>query len=201
MMCVPRDLMAHWGTWDLVCTVLIVLTAALSAAAGLGGGGVYVPLTILLIGLKTSEAVPLSQTMVLAGSIVNVAMLVNDRHPLHPERPKIAYDVVMMLNPGLAGGVIVGVLAHLVSPAWLTLSCLFVTLVLAFQKSMSRGMRLYAQEQQEQGSGGGAPAAQRPGSRAPSKEGMSVKKLMQVEEGTALTAALDFVKVVKAASM
>jgi len=208
MMCVPRDLMAHWGTWDVVCTVLIVLTAALSAAAGLGGGGVYVPLTILLIGLKTSEAVPLSQTMVLAGSIVNVAMLVNDRHPLHPERPKIAYDVVMMLNPGLAGGVIVGVLAHLVSPAWLTLSCLFVTLVLAFQKSMSRGMRLYAQEraerekaQAEQGSGSGGAAPARPGSRAPSKEGMSIKKLMQVEEGAALTSALDFVKVVKAAAM
>merc|ERR1719155_106648 len=134
-MCVPRDLMAHWGTWDIVCTVLIVLTAAMSASAGLGGGGVYVPLTVLLIGLKTSEAVPLSQTMVFAGAIVNVVMLVGDRHPTKPERPKIAYDIVMLLNPGLAFGVVVGVLAHLVSPFWLTLSCLFVTLIYAFHKS------------------------------------------------------------------
>ena len=43
-----------------VCTILIVLTAAMSASAGLGGGGVYVPLTVLLvrqlsIGLKYNK--------------------------------------------------------------------------------------------------------------------------------------------------
>ena len=70
------------------------------------------PLTVLLVGLKTSEAVPLSQTMVFAGSVVNVAMLLGDRHPTKPERPKIAYDVVMLLNPGLAFGVTAGVLAY-----------------------------------------------------------------------------------------
>lgn len=203
-MCVPRDLLKQWTKFDIVCTVLIVLTAALSAAAGLGGGGVYVPLTIMLIGLKTSEAVPLSQAMVLAGSIVNVALLVNDRHPHHPQRPKIAYDVVMMLNPGLAGGVIIGVLAHLISPAWMTLSCLFVTLVLAFQKSWSRGCKLFAQETKDkedeaknQGCGGGAANDQ---SRT-SKDVMSIKALKQVEEGTAHMFALESVKVVKAAAM
>lgn len=201
MACMPRDLLLQWNKFDVVCTVFIVLTAALSAAAGLGGGGVYVPLTILLIGLKTSEAVPLSQTMVLAGSIVNVALLINDRHPNHPERPKIAYDVVMMLNPGLAAGVIMGVMAHLVSPAWLTLSCLFVTLVVAFQKSFSRGSKLFAAETIEmeqsksQGGDGGSGAA------PASAPVMSVKALKQAEEGIAPAFMFESVKVVKAGAM
>jgi uncharacterized membrane protein YfcA len=148
-MCVPRDLVEHWTHYDMVCTILIVLTAALSASAGLGGGGVYVPLTILLVGLKTSEAVPLSQTMVFAGSIVNVVMLVGDRHPTKPERPKIAYDVVMLLNPALALGVVGGVLAHLVTPVWITLACLFLTLGFAFHKSFARGKNMYAKETEE----------------------------------------------------
>merc|ERR1719331_1292545 len=72
-----------------------------------------------------------------------------DRHPTKPERPKIAFDLVMLLNPGLAFGVVVGVLAHLVTPVWLTLACLFVTLVYAFQKSFSRGRKLYAKESED----------------------------------------------------
>jgi uncharacterized membrane protein YfcA len=207
-LCMPRDIVAHWTNMDLVCTILIALTAALSAAAGLGGGGVYVPLTILLVGLKTSEAVPLSQTMVLAGSIVNVVLLLGDRHPKYPDRPKIAYDVVMLLNPGLAFGVTTGVLAHLVSPAWLTLSCLLVTLIFAFQKSWTRGCRLYKQELADHaaasngGSGGAGAGPQGPG-RSSSKEGVSVKSLLQAEEARQLEAQgiHETLKVAKQASM
>lgn len=183
-MCVPRDFVAHWSKFDMVCTVLIVITAMLSAAAGLGGGGVYVPLTILFIGFKTSEAVPLSQAMVLAGAIVNVSMLMNDRHPKHPERPKIAYDVVMLLNPGLAGGVIIGVLAHLASPAWLTLVCLMLTLFMAFEKSWTRGVRLYKKETEDQlaATQSGGAGSGNAGTGSGAGAGVSVKQLIQAEE-------------------
>jgi len=146
-MCVPRSLRNHWQASDTVCTCLIVLTAMLSAAAGLGGGGVYVPLTVLFVGLKTTEAVPLSQAMVFAGAVVNVALFINEGHPDDPMKPRIAYDVVMMLNPGLAAGVVLGVMAHVVSPSWLTLACLFATLILAFQKTFGKATTLFAKEQ------------------------------------------------------
>jgi uncharacterized membrane protein YfcA len=93
----------------------------------------------------------------------------------------------MLLNPGLAFGVTVGVLAHIVSPAWLTLACLFVTLVFAFQKSFTRGKRLYKQECEAHAasSNGGAAPGQAPGpgpARSNSKDGVSVKSLLQAEE-------------------
>ena len=40
----------------------------LSAAAGIGGGGVYVPLMLLLLGLSAKEAVPLSQALIFGGA-------------------------------------------------------------------------------------------------------------------------------------
>lgn len=144
--CVPRDLGSHWNHWEVVATILIVLTAMLSAAAGMGGGGVYVPLILLLMGLSTKEAVPLSQAMICGGAIVNVIMFCGERHPKYPERPKIDYEVIMMMNPGLAAGVTIGVISHIISPQWLIVSVLVVTLAISLQKSLTKGIQQWKKE-------------------------------------------------------
>jgi uncharacterized membrane protein YfcA len=145
-LCIHRDITKQWSWREGVCTVLIVLTAMLSAAAGMGGGGVYVPLLLLLCGFSTQEAVPLSQAMIVGGAVVNIIMFCGERHPKYPSRPKIDYDVVMMLNPGLAAGVTVGVMINIISPQWVIILVLIVTLVLALQKSYSKGIAQWKQE-------------------------------------------------------
>jgi len=144
--CVPRDPVNEWTWREVLCTVLIVATAVLSAAAGMGGGGVYVPLLLLLLGLSAKEAVPLSQAMIVGGASINIIMFCGDRHPHYPQRPKIDYDVVVMLNPGLSAGVTLGVLANIVSPQWLIVLVLLVTLALALQKSLSKGLQQWRKE-------------------------------------------------------
>lgn len=144
--CVPRNLVKHWNWPAVWCTVLIIFTAMLSAAAGMGGGGVYVPLLLLLLGLSTQEAVPLSQAMIVGGATVNVVMLCGERHPKFPHRPKIDYDVIMMLNPGLAAGVTVGVICNVISPQWLIVVVLLATLVIALQKSVTKGISQWKKE-------------------------------------------------------
>lgn len=145
-LCIPRDLRKQWGIKEMIATVLIILTAMLSAAAGMGGGGVFVPLLLLLLGLSTKEAVPLSQAMIFGGAIVNILMFCGDRHPKCHSRPKIDYEVVMMLNPGLAAGVTVGVICNIISPQWLIVSILLVTLVLALYKSLDKGISSWKKE-------------------------------------------------------
>mmetsp|Transcript_67120 Transcript_67120/g.148711 ORF Transcript_67120/g.148711 Transcript_67120/m.148711 type:complete len:555 (-) Transcript_67120:12-1676(-) len=145
-LCVPRDLQSQWNWREVVCTILVILTAVLSAAAGMGGGGVYVPLLLLLGGLSTKEAVPLSQAMIVGGATVNVLMFCGERHPRYPDRPKIDYDVVMMLNPGLAAGVTLGVICNVISPQWLIVCVLLVTLVIALEKSFNKGLKQWRQE-------------------------------------------------------
>lgn len=159
-MCIPRDLVSQWHWREVACTILIILTAMLSAAAGMGGGGVYVPLCLLLLGLSIKEAIPLSQAMILGGAIINIMMFCGDRHPLYPHKSKIDYDVVMMLNPGLAVGVTIGVICHMVTPQWITVLVLVVTLVLTLQKSLTKGVQAWQKESkmlaQQSASGGGS---------------------------------------------
>jgi uncharacterized membrane protein YfcA len=161
-MCIPRDLATQWAWREVVCTVLIVITAMLSAAAGMGGGGVYVPLLLLLLGFSTKEAVPLSQAMIVGGAVVNVLMFSGDRHPKYPTRPRIDYDVIMMMNPGLAAGVTIGVMCHLISPQWLIVTTLLITLAITLQKSAIKGMAAWNKEsamlaaQSSNGQGGGS---------------------------------------------
>eukprot|EP00933_Yihiella_yeosuensis_P060229 TRINITY_DN6246_c0_g1_i1.p1 TRINITY_DN6246_c0_g1~~TRINITY_DN6246_c0_g1_i1.p1 ORF type:complete len:585 (+),score=141.10 TRINITY_DN6246_c0_g1_i1:109-1863(+) len=145
-LCTPRDLLATWNWPEVVATVLIVLTAMLSAAAGMGGGGVYVPLLLLLLGFSTKEAVPLSQCMIVGGAIINIMMFAGDRHPKFPSKPRIDYDVIMMLNPGLAAGVTIGVMLNLITPGWIITTTLVVTLVLSLDKSLRKGLSEWAKE-------------------------------------------------------
>jgi uncharacterized membrane protein YfcA len=146
MLCIPRDLASQWNWREVICTLLIIVTAMLSAAAGMGGGGVYVPLLLLFLGLSTKEAVPLSQAMIVGGAVVNVLMFCGERNPKYPHRPKIDYDVIMMMNPGLAAGVTIGVMAHLISPQWLIVTTLIVTLVITLQKTSTKGIAAWKKE-------------------------------------------------------
>jgi uncharacterized membrane protein YfcA len=144
--CVPRSLVETWHWPEVVCTILVIITAMLSAAAGMGGGGVYVPLLLLLLGFSTKEAVPLSQAMIVGGATVNVIMFCGERHPKYPTKPRIDYDVIMMLNPGLAAGVTLGVMCNIISPQWLIVCILVVTLVSALQKSWTKGISQWRKE-------------------------------------------------------
>lgn len=144
--CMPRDPVRKWSWREVVCTIFVVITAVLSAAAGMGGGGVYVPLLLMILDFSTKEAVPLSQAMIVGGAAVNVAFALTERHPLHPEKPRIDWNVIMMLNPGLAAGVSVGIIMHMISPQWLIVLVLLVTLAIALQKSLQKGMQSWAKE-------------------------------------------------------
>lgn len=144
--CIFRDLQEQWTWREGLCTVLVVVTALLSAAAGMGGGGVYVPLLLLLLDFSTKEAVPLSQAMIMGGATMNIIMFCGERHPRYPGRPKIDYDVVMMLNPGLAAGVTFGVMLNVISPQWIIVVVLVMTLVLALHKSLTKGIEQFRKE-------------------------------------------------------
>ena len=136
----------------VILSIAIVLTAGVSAAAGMDGGAIYVPLFLLCVGLSAKEAVPLSQALIFGGSVVNILMFAGEEHPLVPDLPKIDYRVIMMMNPGLAAGVMLGVLMHLVSPQWLIMLCLLATLLCTFWTTTRKGIKMWNKETELQNS-------------------------------------------------
>ena len=53
----------------------------IAAGGGIGGGGILVPLYILVLGFSPRRAIPLSNVTILGGSIANVISGCINRHP------------------------------------------------------------------------------------------------------------------------
>ena len=147
MVCVRAPLFSSQTaglTWvGLVC---LFVGSALAAGGGLGGGGIFVPLLILMVGLSPKEAVPISQAMIFGGSIVNLVMNYRSRHALVATRPLIDYDAVLILEPLMLLGTTVGVLLNTMCPTWLIVVILVLVIGYGAVRTSRRGLRQFRKE-------------------------------------------------------
>jgi uncharacterized membrane protein YfcA len=144
--CQTPSLMNHWRSYDTIGTVCIFVGAMLAAGGGLGGGGIFVPLFILVVRLSPYDAVPLSQATILGGSVVNIIMYARQPHPTIPGRPMIDFSAVLLLQPLMLAGTIVGVMLNVVFPSWLIVATLAITLAIASVRTLKKGMRVWKAE-------------------------------------------------------
>eukprot|EP00930_Biecheleria_cincta_P002088 TRINITY_DN103133_c0_g1_i1.p1 TRINITY_DN103133_c0_g1~~TRINITY_DN103133_c0_g1_i1.p1 ORF type:complete len:536 (-),score=75.42 TRINITY_DN103133_c0_g1_i1:37-1644(-) len=150
--CVPKNVKA-WESavsdrHEFMCSLAILVAAALAASAGTGGGSIFVPVLISLSQLtEKSAVVAISQFMIFVSSTINLSVFVVRRHPDFPELPVIDYDCIVVLIPMLCLGVTFGVLVNRTSPSWLVLVLLCGTLCMALQKTATKGLKQLRQEQ------------------------------------------------------
>ena len=106
-------------TWsDVAIGVVTFLTIALAAPTGTGGGGILVPMYMIIGEFAAHSAVPLSKATILGGAIANNVINLQRRHPF-ANRPIVDFDAIQLLVPNLLAGTIFGVLLNAVSPDWL----------------------------------------------------------------------------------
>lgn len=130
----------------IVGTLIVFFGAMLAAGGGLGGGGIFVPVFILIVGLNPKEAVPLSQATIFGGSIVNMVMNYPLKNDMIPTRPLIDYNAVLMLTPMLLAGTIIGVLLNTIFPSWLIVVSLAITLGYATRRTIGKGLTAWKNE-------------------------------------------------------
>jgi len=146
-MCKQKDLFPP--TWrDWTATVLCFVGGALAASSGIGGGGIYVPVLILVAGYSPQFAVPISTVMIFGASIANVALLAPKKHP-SADRPLIDYAACLILQPIILCGTTMGVLLNVVLPNWLLVILLFVLLLVSSYRSFVKGRALSKKEKEE----------------------------------------------------
>lgn len=134
--CVHKDLLPLSGM-EIGGMVIIFLAAALANATGVGGGGIFVPVLILIMRFRAIEAIPLSKTLILGGAISTVIINWNRVHP-SSNVPIIDFPVVALLHPMLMLGTIVGVLLTRAFPEWLIIILLILTLAIVTQKTFEK---------------------------------------------------------------
>merc|ERR1719277_1883068 len=139
------------GGFDLwllaIVTVLVVGLGSLAAGAGIGGGGLFVPLFAFVLGVGAKAAVPMSKATILGGAIGNMISIAFARHP-DPEksRPLIDYEASTFMQSGELLGVIFGVLLNMLLPEVAII--VFLALLLSFNgyKTITKGISKYRDE-------------------------------------------------------
>ena len=134
------------GTVQLiVSTVLVLVLGSLAAGAGIGGGGLFVPIYMVLLGAGPKGAVPLSKATILGGAVGNFLSLGPARHP-KAKRPLIDYESSTFMQSGELLGVVFGVLLNNLLPA--VVIVVFLVLILSYNSvlTLRKGLKIRKKE-------------------------------------------------------
>ncbi|XP_059292857.1 sulfite exporter TauE/SafE family protein 5-like [Lycium ferocissimum] len=108
-----------FGVPTVIAGVLCFLAASISSAGGIGGGGLYVPILTIIIGVDLKTASSFSAFMVTGGSIANVVCSMFIRSPKNGGKILIDFDIALLSEPCMLLGVSIGVICNRVLPEWL----------------------------------------------------------------------------------
>jgi hypothetical protein len=129
---------------DIVGMLVWFCAAGIATACGVGGGGIYVPLGIMLLNFAPKPASGLSQASIFGASLGGLALNIRNRHPFsakcekdadkstfssfemeappstenvtYHSRPLIDYDMALFLAPMEMAGAVLGVIIQKLLP-------------------------------------------------------------------------------------
>jgi len=142
-------LLTHWELYRVVLGVLLITFGAAGAAGGgIGGGGLYVPLLMIVIGFDAKEAVAISQGCIVGAAIAHLLLNAGKKHPLL-ERPVVDYAALLVLEPMLLAGALIGVMLNGMLPSVVILLILIFVLSLGAFKTGKRAFRISRSEKDQ----------------------------------------------------
>ncbi|EPS58444.1 hypothetical protein M569_16370 [Genlisea aurea] len=129
----------------ILSAVVSFIAAAVSTAGGLGGGGLFLPILTILAGMDLKTASGYSVLMVTGGMICSVGcQLTVDR-----TKSAIDFEVALLSEPCMLGGVTVGVICNAVFPDWLTFVIFVAVLSFNTFKTCSTAVKLRKRESRD----------------------------------------------------
>lgn len=106
----PMELAEFFGTF------ITAFCISLSNAGGIGGGGLMMPIFMVLFFFTPHQSVPMSNFCIFGGAVVR--LILNRRQP-HPEKATklaIDYELVIFLLPTILAGSAIGVTLNQLLP-------------------------------------------------------------------------------------
>merc|ERR1719229_2239690 len=90
-------------------------------------------------------AIPLSNCTILGSSISNLILNVMKRHD-YADRPRIDWDIMLMMEPLTVAGALVGTFINVILPPWLITIMLVILLTATAIRTMKKGIKKYRAE-------------------------------------------------------
>ena len=131
---------------DIMLMISVFAISIITTIGGVGGGGLLIPIYMLIGGFTIENAVPLTIFTILGDTMVRVAFLYNKTHPLHAKRSLIYFTPILIITLFDANTSFIGVIISNISPKLVTISTLLLILSITFIKSTSKAIQTYIYE-------------------------------------------------------
>jgi hypothetical protein len=135
----PMDATDYAG---VLCAALGLI---LASGGGIGGGGMLVPLYVLVMGFSPKHAIPLSNVTVFGGSLANHMVNRSKRRP-SADRLLVDYDLTLVMQPMTIAGALLVSLANKLLPEVVLTVCLVLLLALTTKEMLEKGFEAWAAE-------------------------------------------------------
>eukprot|EP00934_Nitzschia_sp_Nitz4_P000336 Nitzschia sp. Nitz4//scaffold30_size153850//133767//135479//NITZ4_002796-RA/size153850-processed-gene-0.23-mRNA-1//1//CDS//3329547318//336//frame0 len=152
---------------DILGIVVWFVAAGIATACGVGGGGIYVPLGIVLLNFAPKPSSGLSQASIFGAAVGGLILNMGNQHPFvtklttgsegagavsipnkekgtdtdtvkYYSRPVIDYDMSLFVAPIQMAGAVLGVLIQTILPNWLYLTLAAVILAATAKKTYGK---------------------------------------------------------------
>ncbi|XP_006343279.1 uncharacterized protein [Solanum tuberosum] len=137
------------GAPTVLAGIFCFIAASISSAGGIGGGGLYVPILIIVAGVDLKTASSFSAFMVTGGSIANVVCSLFLPSAKHGGKILVDFDIALLSQPCILLGVSIGVVCNLVFPEWLITILFAIFLAWCTLKTFRSGIYYWKIESEE----------------------------------------------------
>ena len=131
---------------DVLLLFLVLITSIITTIGGVGGGGLLIPIYMLIGGFTLEEAIPLSIATILGNTFIRIIKLYNKKHPMNSERYLIDMMPVLLIIPFDGNTSFIGLILSQWTPKLLTLILIIITLGFTFYKSIVKAIKSFLNE-------------------------------------------------------
>eukprot|EP00980_Cylindrotheca_fusiformis_P009695 scaffold2142_cov190-Cylindrotheca_fusiformis.AAC.4 len=133
------------STSDAIGFTCAIVGLMIAAGGGIGGGGILVPIYILLMEFSPKHAIPLSNITIFGGAIANMILNVQKRHPL-ADRPLVDWDLILVMEPLTIAGALVGAFLNNIIPEIVLALMLVALLSFTAYNTLKKAIKMYNKE-------------------------------------------------------
>ncbi|OHT02082.1 hypothetical protein TRFO_07265 [Tritrichomonas foetus] len=138
--CHYEPLIHKWDKKLIIGMVCTFFAGVFVSGAGIGGGGLFVPIMMLIVGFPGEYCIPTSKALIFGGSLAVTLFNLNKKHPYY-DRPLINYNVASIIEPISWLGTILGVIFNSVIPDWLLYLIQFILLAYTAWATFKKGLK------------------------------------------------------------